>query len=182
MPSLLCHRSCPLCGRAHSFCLAVGDISTGQRFDFRCPRTDKSGLLEADAAGEVTRSYVQGAVALTRSGVNQPMAAGPALSGATMGASSDGVGIPVERFVAVGGSAIHLLMYQMIPPIAAINATARRARRNRPPPPTGLLYCSDGCGRLTGRPSLADVIRAILRLPIRPSVPRIPAHSGGSRP
>ena len=75
MPSLLRRRTCPVCGRAHNFCLTVGGIANGQAFDFRCPRTDRLGLLEADAAGEETRSYVQGAVALARSATCLPVAA-----------------------------------------------------------------------------------------------------------
>jgi hypothetical protein len=64
VPSLLRRRDCPVCGQAHNFCLTTGPIAAGQAFAFRCPVYDRPGLLRADAAGEMTRSYLPGAISL----------------------------------------------------------------------------------------------------------------------
>lgn len=68
MPSLLRHRTCGVCGRAHNFCLPAGDVAQGEVFQFVCPETGRTGLVRADAPGEPVRFYMTGAVALERPG------------------------------------------------------------------------------------------------------------------
>lgn len=66
MPSLLRHRICPVCGLSHNFCLNTGFISTGQTFSFLCPNKNRRGLFHADAMGEMSRFYMEGAISLER--------------------------------------------------------------------------------------------------------------------
>lgn len=64
MPSLLRDRACNNCGHHHNFCLPVGDVAAGEVFEYVCPETGKRAWLRADAQGEASEAYLQGAVAL----------------------------------------------------------------------------------------------------------------------
>ncbi len=64
MPSVLRHTDCPACGHRHNFCLAVGEVTPGQSYDYLCPENSTKGTLRPTTPAEVMNAAPQGAVAL----------------------------------------------------------------------------------------------------------------------